>query len=371
MSGPMRPRPSAQRPAADVRIARRRGGRARGGRLCASCALHRPKPWSALSQSTRRASLLMERSSRATAPAVGIFASSREEAPARRTAVSTSPAPICTSHARRRSTSATSTDPVTLGARTARLGTGGSSRRPVDERDPSFCGPRSSCRHVASGTQATLLGRRSKPPDRNLTTPCWNARYVTASIDHLHATKPDVVADETAVARVAPVTHAHVNSLGRYDLHRESPHAGHLRERDQRPATEELPPACVITLARRSGRRGAERRAAPERAYNACWPGIGLAWSAGYVPRMRPCGERKARCRAGRAEGACPGMGIPGRFWRCRGSCSPSRRGAADDLQLDDRRVGGDTDPAEAPCERSDRRCDVEKRNGSGVIGVP
>jgi Tn3 transposase DDE domain len=57
----------------------------------------------------------------------------------------------------------------------------------------------------------------------------WNARYMTASIDHLHATKPDVVADETAVARVAPVTHAHVNSLGRYDLHREPPPPGHLR----------------------------------------------------------------------------------------------------------------------------------------------
>jgi TnpA family transposase len=57
----------------------------------------------------------------------------------------------------------------------------------------------------------------------------WNARYMTASIDHLHATKPDVVADETAIARVAPVTHAHVNSLGRYDLHRQPPPAGHLR----------------------------------------------------------------------------------------------------------------------------------------------
>lgn len=57
----------------------------------------------------------------------------------------------------------------------------------------------------------------------------WNARYMTASIDHLHATKPDVVADETAVARVAPVTHAHVNSLGRYDLHRQPPPAGRLR----------------------------------------------------------------------------------------------------------------------------------------------
>ncbi|MCA1678061.1 MAG: transposase, partial [Actinobacteria bacterium] len=57
----------------------------------------------------------------------------------------------------------------------------------------------------------------------------WNARYMTAAIDHLHATRRDVVADETAVARVAPVAHAHVNSLGRYDLHRQPPPAGHLR----------------------------------------------------------------------------------------------------------------------------------------------
>ena len=57
----------------------------------------------------------------------------------------------------------------------------------------------------------------------------WNARYMTASIDDLHTTKPDVVADEPVVARVAPVTHAHVNSLGRYDLHRQPPPAGHLR----------------------------------------------------------------------------------------------------------------------------------------------
>ncbi len=56
----------------------------------------------------------------------------------------------------------------------------------------------------------------------------WNARYMTASIDHLHATRPDVVA-ESAVARVAPVALAHVNSLGRYELHRQPPPAGHLR----------------------------------------------------------------------------------------------------------------------------------------------
>ena len=67
----------------------------------------------------------------------------------------------------------------------------------------------------------------------------WNARYMTASIDHLHATKPDVVADETALARVAPVTHAHVNSLGRYDLHRQPPPAGHLRPLRQVAAASE------------------------------------------------------------------------------------------------------------------------------------
>jgi hypothetical protein len=35
--------------------------------------------------------------------------------------------------------------------------------------------------------------------------------------------------NQTAVARVAPVAHAHVNSLGRYDLHRQPPPTGHLR----------------------------------------------------------------------------------------------------------------------------------------------
>jgi hypothetical protein len=42
-----------------------------------------------------------------------------------------------------------------------------------------------------------------------------------------HQARP--LADETAIARVAPVAHAHVNSLGRYDLHRQPPPAGHLR----------------------------------------------------------------------------------------------------------------------------------------------
>ncbi len=57
----------------------------------------------------------------------------------------------------------------------------------------------------------------------------WNARYMTASIDHLHTAKPDVVADDHTLSRVTPVTHAHVNSLGRYDLDRQPPPTGQLR----------------------------------------------------------------------------------------------------------------------------------------------
>ena len=49
---------------------------------------------------------------------------------------------------------------------------------------------------------------------------------MTASIDHFHAAKPDVVAHDEALSRVAPVTHAHVNSLGRYELDRQPPPPG-------------------------------------------------------------------------------------------------------------------------------------------------
>jgi hypothetical protein len=45
----------------------------------------------------------------------------------------------------------------------------------------------------------------------------------------LHATHPDVIADDDVLARVAPVTHAHVNSLGRYELSRQPPPSGQLR----------------------------------------------------------------------------------------------------------------------------------------------
>ena len=63
----------------------------------------------------------------------------------------------------------------------------------------------------------------------------YAAYRADAAIDHLHHTQPDVVADDTAIARVAPVTHAHVNTLGRYDLSRQPPISGlrPLRRVDQ------------------------------------------------------------------------------------------------------------------------------------------
>jgi TnpA family transposase len=56
----------------------------------------------------------------------------------------------------------------------------------------------------------------------------WNARYMDAAIDHLHTNQPHIVADE-ALARIAPVHHAHINSVGRYDLGRQPPPPGQLR----------------------------------------------------------------------------------------------------------------------------------------------
>ena len=70
----------------------------------------------------------------------------------------------------------------------------------------------------------------------------WNARYMTASIDHLHALNPDVVADDQVLSRVAPVTHAHINSLGRYELHRQPPPAGQLRPLRQRDSDDRAVP---------------------------------------------------------------------------------------------------------------------------------
>jgi len=50
--------------------------------------------------------------------------------------------------------------------------------------------------------------------------------HVLAKLDARDRTQPDVVADDAAIAGVAPVTHAHVNTLGRYDLNRRPPISG-------------------------------------------------------------------------------------------------------------------------------------------------
>jgi Tn3 transposase DDE domain len=93
-------------------------------------------------------------------------------------------------------------------------------------------------RHLVIGSRAqspptktTIAATPSASRSSSTQSRSGNVRYMTASIDHLHATKPDIVADATAIARVAPVTHAHVSSLGRYDLHRQPPPAGHSRRR--------------------------------------------------------------------------------------------------------------------------------------------
>jgi Tn3 transposase DDE domain len=69
----------------------------------------------------------------------------------------------------------------------------------------------------------------------------WNARYMDAAIDHLHTNQPHIVADE-ALAWIAPVHHAHINSVGRYDLGRHPPPPGQLRPlRTSRPDDRRTP----------------------------------------------------------------------------------------------------------------------------------
>jgi Tn3 transposase DDE domain len=58
----------------------------------------------------------------------------------------------------------------------------------------------------------------------------WNARYTTAALDHLHGTRPELVADDTLLARLSPVSHAHINPLGRYRFDNpDTPPGGQLR----------------------------------------------------------------------------------------------------------------------------------------------
>jgi hypothetical protein len=58
----------------------------------------------------------------------------------------------------------------------------------------------------------------------------WNARYTTAVLDHLHNTSPGLVGDDAALARLAPIGHAHINPLGRYRFdNAQGPPSGRLR----------------------------------------------------------------------------------------------------------------------------------------------
>ena len=57
----------------------------------------------------------------------------------------------------------------------------------------------------------------------------WNTRYIQAALDQLRKTRPDLVTDD-ALARLAPVLHAHINPYGRYFFDLTAvPALGHLR----------------------------------------------------------------------------------------------------------------------------------------------
>jgi Tn3 transposase DDE domain len=92
----------------------------------------------------------------------------------------------------------------------------------------------------------------------------WNAQYMAGAIDHLHTAKSDVLADENALARLAPVTHAHVNSLGRYELSRQPPPAGQLRPLRQPDADDQAIPTPPLGV---SG----GRRTAVSSIWSRCW----------------------------------------------------------------------------------------------------
>jgi hypothetical protein len=57
----------------------------------------------------------------------------------------------------------------------------------------------------------------------------WNTRYIQAAVDHVRTTRPELVTDQ-ALARLAPVLHAHINPYGRYFFDLAAlPALGHLR----------------------------------------------------------------------------------------------------------------------------------------------
>jgi hypothetical protein len=57
----------------------------------------------------------------------------------------------------------------------------------------------------------------------------WNARHIDAAVQHLTTTQPQQPIDDEALTRIAPVHHAHINPVGRYDLNRQPAPAGQLR----------------------------------------------------------------------------------------------------------------------------------------------
>lgn len=58
----------------------------------------------------------------------------------------------------------------------------------------------------------------------------WNTRYIQAAIEKIRATRPELVTDH-ALARLAPVLHAHINPYGRYRFDLDAtPAHGQLRQ---------------------------------------------------------------------------------------------------------------------------------------------
>lgn len=65
----------------------------------------------------------------------------------------------------------------------------------------------------------------------------WNTRYIQAALDDIRRTRPDLVTDQ-ALARLAPVLHAHINPYGRYRFDLASaPEPGQLRPLNATPAS--------------------------------------------------------------------------------------------------------------------------------------
>ena len=49
----------------------------------------------------------------------------------------------------------------------------------------------------------------------------WNARYMDAAIEHFHTNHRILPPTTKRSHRIAPVHHAHINPVGRYDLARQ------------------------------------------------------------------------------------------------------------------------------------------------------